>query len=37
MPRRAFVLAALMAGLVAGAALVLLRRYRRPAAAFRYE
>jgi uncharacterized protein involved in exopolysaccharide biosynthesis len=37
MPRKAFVLAALMAGLVAGAALVLLRRYRRPAAAARFS
>jgi succinoglycan biosynthesis transport protein ExoP len=36
-PRRALVLAALVGGLIAGASLVLLRRYRRPAAAFRYE
>jgi uncharacterized protein involved in exopolysaccharide biosynthesis len=36
-PRRALVLAALVAGLAAGACLVLLRRYRRPAAALRYE
>jgi uncharacterized protein involved in exopolysaccharide biosynthesis len=36
-PRRALVLAALVAGLAAGACQVLLRRYRRPAAALRYE
>jgi uncharacterized protein involved in exopolysaccharide biosynthesis len=37
MPRRALVLAALVAGLVAGVSVVLLRRYRRPAPVFRYE
>jgi uncharacterized protein involved in exopolysaccharide biosynthesis len=37
MPRRALVLAALVVGLIAGASWVLLRRYRRPAQAFRYE
>jgi uncharacterized protein involved in exopolysaccharide biosynthesis len=36
-PRRALVLAALLAGLIAGASFVLMRRYRRPAPAFRYE
>jgi uncharacterized protein involved in exopolysaccharide biosynthesis len=34
-PRRALVLAALVAGLIAGASFVLMRRYRRPAPAFR--
>lgn len=36
-PRRALVLAALIAGLVAGGSLVLWRRDRRPAPAFRHE
>ena len=36
-PRRALVLAALVGGLIAGASLVLSRRYRRAAPAFRYE
>jgi uncharacterized protein involved in exopolysaccharide biosynthesis len=37
MPRRALVLAALLGGLIAGAAWVLLRRHRRPAPVFGYE